>query len=158
MKYHHRWGSTATLFRASEVPFLVPPRWPKLRLFSNFGGYQKLHLRCPKRKKETTFIDLITPLNLRKITFATRFVQSKAVFWPFYILHVLECKKAIFFKWPAQDRLWVYNSGIFLWAPLTQLHHISRNGDDTKKSCFAEHPNVDGSPVFSFHANGVHRY
>ena len=25
-----------------------------------------------------------------------------------------------------QDCLWVYNAEIFLWAPITQLHHISR--------------------------------
>ena len=31
--------------------------------------YYKWHFRSPKRKSETTFIDLITPLNLGKITF-----------------------------------------------------------------------------------------
>ena len=30
----------------------------------------------PKRKTKTTFINLITPLNLRKITFTTRFGQN----------------------------------------------------------------------------------
>ena len=31
------------------------------------------------------------------------------------------------------DRFTVYNAEIFLWAPLTYSHHISRNGDEIKK-------------------------
>ena len=49
-----------------------------------FWGYQKWHIRSPKRKSETTFIDQIPPLNLGKITLGTHFCHSKVVFWPFY--------------------------------------------------------------------------
>ena len=52
--------------------------------FLRFLGYRKWHFRCPKRKSEITFIDLIAPLNLRKITLGTHFCTSEVGFWPFH--------------------------------------------------------------------------
>ena len=65
-------------------------RWPgpyvcQKGIILTIRMYQKWHFQCPKRKTKTTFIDLITPLNLEKITFATRFGHLKVAFWPFYI-------------------------------------------------------------------------
>ena len=61
-------------------------------------------------------------------------------------LHILasflECKKAIFFKWPVMDRYTVYIAEIFLWTPLTQSHNISRSKDEIQKSRFVEHPTI----------------
>ena len=49
-----------------------------------FWWYPKWHFRSPKRKSEITFIDLITPLNLGKITSGTQFCTLKVVFRPFH--------------------------------------------------------------------------
>ena len=69
----------------------------------------------------------------------TRFYCRKSIFGHFPIEITIEN-----FKWPVMDRFWVYNAEKFLWAPLTQSHHISRSRDEIKKSCFAEHPNAEG--------------
>ena len=53
-----------------------------------FRGYQKWHFRSPKRKSETTFINQIPPLNLRKITPGTHFRHWKVFFWPFYLFSI----------------------------------------------------------------------
>ena len=54
-----------------------------------FWGYQKWHFWSPKRKSETTFIDLITPLNIGKITSGTHFCTLKVVFLAISLLCTL---------------------------------------------------------------------
>ena len=73
---------------------------------------------------------------------------SKSDFWPFYWFWIfwlrfqlfLHCKRDQNFKWPYLDRLWVYNAGFFLCAPITQPHHISRRQDVTQKKSFCGTP------------------
>ena len=64
-----------------------------------FWGYQKWHLWCPKQKTETTFIDLITPLNQGKITFWPLKIGTLAILHIFALFW--ECKTGIFFKMDA---------------------------------------------------------
>ena len=64
--------------------FFWYPQNREVGQFLRFLGYQKWHFRSPKRKSEITFIDLITPLNLGKITSGTQFCTLKVVFRPFH--------------------------------------------------------------------------
>ena len=89
---------------------------------------------------------------------------SKSDFWPFYWFWIfwlrfqlfLHCKWDQNFKWPYLSRLWVYNAEIFLWAPITQWHHICRRQNVTQKKSFCGTPYC----VFQRHRNpkwAVHR-
>ena len=56
-----------------------------------------------------------------------------------HILHILasflECKKAIFFKWPAMNRLWVYNVEFFFVASTHPVApYILRRRQNSKKN------------------------
>ena len=53
-----------------------------LRKNAQIAISRKRHFRSPKRKTETTFIDLNTPQNVGKLTSETTFGHSKVVFRP----------------------------------------------------------------------------
>ena len=72
----------AFLYVATEVPF---SRYSVSRVFTENARIaisQKRHFRSPKRKTETTFIDLITPQNAGEFASETTFGHSKVFFWP----------------------------------------------------------------------------
>ena len=66
------------LIRATEVPFLVTPKW----------GCQKWHFGCPNQNSESTFIDQNHPQNPQKDTLGTQIGPRKVIFSHFfYFVH-----------------------------------------------------------------------
>ena len=82
---------TGMCLNALHPPTHLPTTnvWPGGTLHvARFRGCQKWHFQSPKRKSETTFIDQLPPLNLKKITSGMHFRNSKVFFWPFYLFGI----------------------------------------------------------------------
>ena len=105
------------LIGAPEVPFLIPPKWPKYPVFAILR-VSKMALWMPESKFRDHFSIQTSPQNPQKATSGTKIGPRKVIFGNFfnsaYFYVVFPLARVVFFKLPGVNRLWVYNAEFFL--------------------------------------------
>ena len=130
----------------TRSPIFGHLKMPKVPIFR----CPKMGLRAPESKNGDHFFTRTPPQNgglgicfmclPRKVIFG-HFIDFEYFGSDFSCFYIVKTPpKDQNFKWQFQSQFWVYNAEIFLWAPITQWHHICRRQNVTQKKSFCGTP------------------